>query len=109
MFYLAGAAVGGAAAGAYVAWAIAARFDRIAALTGRADLETHVLAVLCAAGFLIAFPLGAAAGMLLAAAGIRLAERLRRIRAAGNGADAGVSWVNARRTAAAKDRSDEST
>ena len=107
MFYLAGAAVGGAAAGAYVAWAIAARFDRIAALTGRADLETHVLAVLCAAGFLIAFPLGAAAGMLVAAAGIRLAERLRRVRAAGNGADGGVSWVNARRTAAAKDRGDE--
>ena len=102
--YIIGAVFGGGLAGGYVAWAVAARFDRIAALTGRADLEANVLVVLCAAGFLLAFPLGAAAGLLAAGAGNRLAHYLRRRRGGGTdgGAD-GTSWVT-RRAGAADDR-----
>ncbi len=62
LFYIICGAVGGAAAGGYVAWAIASRFARIAELNDRAIVEPHVLVALCVAGGLIAFPLGAAAG-----------------------------------------------
>ena len=103
--YIIGAVIGGGLAGGYVAWAIAARFDRIAALTGRADLEANVLVVLCAAGFLLAFPLGAAAGLLAAGVGNRLAHYLRRRRGSddGDGAADGTSWVT-RRAGVADDR-----
>ena len=104
--YIIGAALGGGLAGGYVAWAIAARFDRIAALTGRADLEANVLVVLCAAGFLLAFPLGAAAGLLAAGAGNRLAHYLRRRRGGDGGAGDGTSWVT-RRAGAADDHSSD--
>ena len=104
IWYIIGAALGGGLAGAYVVWAIAARFDRIAALTGRADLETHILVVLCAAGFLLAFPLGASAGLLVAVVGNRLADYVRRRRAGGDARD-GTSWVTRRTDAdAAGDR-----
>lgn len=96
MFYVIGAALCGCAAGGYVAWAIAARFARISELTGRAIVEPHVLIVLCVAGALIAFPLGAAAGLLVVALSNRLVDYLRR---AGGGADSEhSSWV-ARRAA----------
>ena len=96
IFYIVGAALCGFAAGGYVVWAIVARFARIAQLTDRAAVEPHILVVLCAAGALLAFPLGAAAGLLAVAAANRLVEHLRR---AGDGRDSDRnSWVT-RRTA----------
>ena len=70
-FYIIGAALCGGAAGGYVAWAIAARFAHIVALNERAIVELHVLIVLCAAGGLLAFTLGAA-GLVRVAVGSRL-------------------------------------
>ena len=91
MFYVIGAALCGCAAGGYVAWAIAARFARISELTDRAIVEPHILVVLCVAGALLAFPLGAAAGLSVVAAANRLIEYLRRAR---TGADSErSSWV----------------
>ena len=96
LVYILGAALCGSAAGIYVAWAIVSRFARIAELTDRAIVEPHVLVVLCVAGGLLAFPLGAAAGLLLVALMIRLFENLRRT---GRGSVSDRrSWVT-RRTA----------
>ena len=95
LFYIAGAALFGSAAGGYVAWAIYSRFARIAELTDRAIVEPHVLVVLCVAGGLLAFPLGAAAGMILVAVGSRMADHLRVPGISGNGSE-GRSWVNRR-------------
>ena len=93
LFYIAGAALFGSAAGGYVAWAIYSRFARIAELTDRAIVEPHILVVLCVAGGLLAFPLGAAAGLLVVALGSRLIEYLRRT----GGADSErSSWVSRR-------------
>ncbi len=103
LFYIFGAALCGSAAGGYVAWAIASRFVRIAELTDRAIVEPHVLIVLCVAGALLAFPLGAAAGLLVVALAIRGVEYLRRL---GRGAESDRrSWVTRRSTA--DDRSGE--
>ena len=90
--YIAGAALFGAAAGGYVAWAIAMRFVRIAELNERAIIEPHILVVLCTAGGLLAFPLGAAAGLVLVAVALRLREALRRARVPETEGD-GQSWV----------------
>ena len=95
LFYIAGAALFGSAAGGYVAWAIYSRFARIAELTDRAIVEPHILVVLCVAGGLLAFPLGAAAGMILVAVGSRMADHLRVPGRSGNGSE-GRSWVNRR-------------
>ena len=95
LFYIAGAALFGSAAGGYVAWAIYSRFARIAELTDRSIVEPHVLVVLCVAGGLLAFPLGAAAGMILVAIGSRMAEHLRVSGGSGDGSE-GESWVNRR-------------
>lgn len=95
LLYIIGAAIGGGAAGGYVAWAIAARFAHIAALTDRAIVEPHILIVLCAAGGLLAFPLGAAAGLVLVAILNRAAFTLRRSRPAAGRADT-RSWVTRR-------------
>lgn len=96
MFYLLGAAICGSAAGGYVAWAIASRFARIAELNDRAIVEPHVLIVLCVAGGLLAFPLGAAAGLLAVTFLIRLVEYVRR--AGGGGKSERNSWVTRRPT-----------
>jgi len=101
LFYIAGAALFGSAAGGYVAWAVYSRFARIAELTDRAIVEPHILVVLCVAGGLLAFPLGAAAGLLVVVLGNRLIEYLRR---SGSGRDSDSnSWVS--RRAAGDDRS----
>lgn len=92
-FYIIGAALCGSAAGGYVAWAIYARFARIADLNDRAIVEPHVLVVLCVAGGLLAFPLGAAAGLIAVALATRVFEYLRR--GSGGGSD-GESWVTRR-------------
>ena len=94
LLYIAGAALFGAAAGGYVAWAIYSRFARISELTDSAIIEPHVLIVLCTAGGLLAFPLGAAAGLVLVVVITRLVDHLRRsgVRA---GADS-TSWVTRR-------------
>ena len=94
IFYLIGAGLCGCAAGGYVAWAIAARFARIAELNDRAIVEPHVLIVLCVAGALLAFPLGAAAGLLIVAVANRLIEYLRRAGGGANSDDG--SWVTRR-------------
>ena len=91
LFYIICGAVGGAAAGGYVAWAIASRFARIAELNDRAIVEPHVLVVLCVAGGLIAFPLGAAAGLIIGAIANRMIDWLRRSRG-----DNESSWVTRR-------------
>ncbi len=91
LFYIICGAVGGAAAGGYVAWAIASRFARIAELNDRAIVEPHVLVVLCVAGGLIAFPLGAAAGLIIGAIANRMIDALRRTRGANES-----SWVTRR-------------
>ncbi|MCE2500688.1 MAG: hypothetical protein J4G13_07485 [Dehalococcoidia bacterium] len=91
LFYIICGAVGGAAAGGYVAWAIASRFARIAELNDRAIVEPHVLVVLCIAGGLIAFPLGAAAGLIIGAVANRMIDALRRSRG-----DNESSWVTRR-------------
>ena len=91
LFYIICGAVGGAAAGGYVAWAIASRFARIAELNDRAIVEPHVLVVLCVAGGLIAFPLGAAPGLIIGAIANRMIDALRRSRG-----DNESSWVTRR-------------
>lgn len=97
LFYVISAAVIGSAAGGYVAWAIASRFARIAELNDRAIVEPHVLVVLCVTGGLLAFPLGAAAGLFGAVVVNRAVESLRRSRGAGGETD-NVSWVTQRPT-----------
>ncbi len=94
LFYIFGAAICGSAAGGYVAWAIAARFARIAELNDRTIVEPHILVVLCVAGGLLAFPLGAAAGLL----GVALFNRgVDYIRRAGSGRNSErSSWVTRR-------------
>ena len=92
LFYIFCGAVGGAVAGGYVAWAIASRFARIAELNDRAIVEPHVLVVLCVAGGLLAFPLGAAAGLIIGAVVNRVFENVRRSR---GGSDES-SWVTQR-------------
>ena len=77
MIYTLGAAVCGSAAGGYVAWAIYSRFARIAELNDRAIVEPHVLVVLCVAGGLLAFPLGAAAGLIVVTLAMRFSDFLR--------------------------------
>ena len=91
LLYILSAAIVGSAAGEYVAWVIASRFARIAELNDRAIVEPHVLVVLCVAGGLLAFPLGAAAGLFAAVMVNRLADYLRRSRSGGGEAD-NVSW-----------------
>lgn len=95
LFYIIGAALCGSSAGGYVAWAIYARFAHIAQLNDRAMLEPHVLVVYCMAGGLLAFPLGAAAGLIAVALGSRAFEYLRRGSGTGGGSD-GESWVTRR-------------
>ena len=95
LFYIISSAVLGSAAGGYVAWAIASRFARIAELNDRAIVEPHVLVVLCVTGGLLAFPLGAAAGLFGAMLVNRVVEHLRRSQGAGGEAD-NVSWVTQR-------------
>ncbi|MDE2786265.1 MAG: hypothetical protein OXL37_06335 [Chloroflexota bacterium] len=97
LFYIISAAVVGGAAGGYVAWAIASRFARIAELNDRAIVEPHVLIVLCVAGGLLAFPLGAAAGLFGAVVVNRVVDYLRRSQGRGGEAD-NVSWVTQRPT-----------
>ena len=97
LFYAISAAAVGSAAGGYVAWAIASRFARIAELNDRAIVEPHVLVVLCAAGGLIAFPLGAAAGLFGAVVVNRVVDYLRRAQGGGGETD-NVSWVTQRPT-----------
>ena len=97
LFYIISAALVGSAAGGYVAWAIASRFARIAELNDRAIVEPHVLVVLCVTGGLLAFPLGAAAGLLGAVLINRVVESLRRSQGTGGDAD-NVSWVTQRPT-----------
>ncbi len=92
LFYVVGAALCGSAAGGYVSWAIYARFARIAELNDRAIVEPHILVVLCAAGGLLAFPLGAAAGLVAVALVTRVVDYLRR---SGGGTD-DESWVTRR-------------
>lgn len=95
LLYILCAAVGGFGAAGYVAWAIVARFSFIAALNGLERLETNVLVVLCAAFGLLAFPLGAAVGLLCAMALNWLAEYARRaLRSADD--DRHSSWVTRR-------------
>ena len=96
LIYIFGAALCGCAAGGYVAWAIYARFARIADLTDKAIIEPHILVVLCVAGGLLAFPLGAAAGLVAVAVANRLVEFLRRSRS-GRDSDRN-SWVTRRPT-----------
>ena len=94
LLYIIGAAICGCAAGGYVAWAIASRFARIAELNDRAIVEPHVLVVLCVAGALLAFPLGAAAGLVAVALLNRLVEYLRR--GGSGGGSERSSWVTRR-------------
>ena len=79
-----------------MAWAIASRFARISELNDRAIVEPHVLIVLCVAGGLLAFPLGAAAGLLAVTLLIRLVEYVRR--AGSGGKSERSSWVTRRPT-----------
>ena len=95
LFYVIGAALCGSAAGGYAAWAIYSRFARIAELNDRAIVEPHVLVVLCVAGGLLAFPLGAAAGLFAVALASRVFEYLRRGSGSDGGSD-GKSWVTRR-------------
>lgn len=95
LFYIVGAVLCGSGAGGYVAWAIYARFARIAELNDRALVEPHVLVVLCVAGGLLAFPLGAAGGMVMVALGSRAFEYARRSGSDGDGRE-GESWVTRR-------------
>ena len=95
LFYIIGAALCGSAAGGGVSWAIYARFARLAELNDRAMVEPHVLVVVCVAFGLLAFPLGAAAGMLVVALGSRVFEYLRRESSRDDGSD-GKSWVTRR-------------
>ena len=97
LFYVISAAVVGSAAAGYVAWAIASRFARIAELNDRAIVEPHVLVVLCVTGGILAFPLGAAAGLFGAVLINRAVESLRRAQGKGGKAD-NVSWVTQRPT-----------
>ena len=97
LLYIVCAAAGGLGAAGYVAWAIIARFSFIAALNGLERLETNVLVVLCAAFGLLAFPLGAAAGLLLAIAAQWLAEYIRRAFRSADSAEHS-SWVTRRST-----------
>ena len=97
LFYIISAALVGSAAGGYVAWAIASRFARIAELNDRAIVEPHVLIVLCIAGGVLAFPLGAAAGLFGAVVINRVLDYLRRSQGRGGEAD-NVSWVTQRPT-----------
>ncbi|MCY4555741.1 MAG: hypothetical protein OXF79_05060 [Chloroflexi bacterium] len=97
LFYIISAAVVGSAAAGYVAWAIASRFARIAELNDRAIVEPHVLVVLCVTGGILAFPLGAAAGLFGAVLINRAVESLRRTQGKGGKADK-VSWVTQRPT-----------
>lgn len=97
LFYIISAVLVGGAAGGYVAWAIASRFARIAELNDRAIVEPHVLVVLCITGGLLAFPLGAAVGLLSAVLVNRVVEHLRRSQGGGGEAD-NVSWVTQRPT-----------
>ena len=97
LFYIISAAGVGGAAGGYVAWAIASRFARIAELNDRAIVEPHVLIVLCVTGGLLAFPLGAAAGLFGAVLINRVVESLRRSQGGGGKTDK-VSWVTQRPT-----------
>ena len=97
LFYIISAAVVGSAAGGYVAWAIASRFARIAELNDRAIVEPHVLVVLCVTGGILAFPLGAAAGLFGAVLINRAVESLRRTQGKGGKTDK-VSWVTQRPT-----------
>ncbi len=95
LLYATGALICGSAAGGYVAWAIASRFARIAELNDRAIVEPHILVVLCIAGGMLAFPLGAAAGLGIVALCIRAVEALRRAGNPGTQSD-GNSWVTRR-------------
>ena len=95
LFYIIGAALCGSAAGGYVSWAIYSRFAHIAELNDRAIVEPHVLVVLCIAGGLLAFPLGAAAGLLAVTLAGRVLEYLRRGSGSGGESD-GESWVTRR-------------
>ena len=92
LYYILCGAIGGSIAGGYVAWAIASRFARIAELNDRAIVEPHVLVVLCVAGGFLAFPLGAAGGLILGAIANRMVEYFRR---AQGGRDES-SWVTRR-------------
>ena len=92
LFYILCGALGGAAAGGYVAWAIASQFAHIAALNDRAIVEPHVLVVLCIAGGLLAFPLGAAAGLVIGAIVNWIVDNFCR---SGRSRD-GSSWVTRR-------------
>ena len=92
--YIFGAAICGFAAAGYVAWAIASRFARIAELNDRAIVEPHILIVLCVAGGLLAFPLGAAAGLFVVVLSNRVIDYIRR---SGSGSDSErSSWVTRR-------------
>ena len=92
LFYIFCGAIGGSIAGGYVAWAIYSRFAHIAELNDRAIVEPHVLVVLCIAGGLLAFPLGAAAGLILGAILNRVIDYLRR----SQGGREESSWVTRR-------------
>ncbi len=96
-FYIVCAGLAGSAAGGYVAWAIASRFAHIAELNDRTIVEPHVLVVLCVAGGLLAFPLGAAAGLFVAVVVNRVMDYLRRTRTPGGETD-NASWVTRRPT-----------
>ncbi len=95
LIYTLGAALLGSAAGGYVAWAIYSRFARIAELNDRAIVEPHVLVVLCVAGGLLAFPLGAAAGLILVTLVMRLLDFARRASSRTSESDQ-QSWVGRR-------------
>ena len=96
LLYVVCAAAGGFGAAGYLIWAVIARFSFIAALNDRAQLETNVLVVLCAAIGLLAFPLGAAAGLLCAVAVNRLADYARRARRSSGDSRGHSSWVTRR-------------
>lgn len=96
LLYIVCAAAGGFGAAGYVAWAIIARFTFIAALNDLERLDTNVLVVLCAAFGLLAFPLGAAAGLLLALALNWLAESARRAFRSSDDSRGHNSWVTRR-------------
>jgi hypothetical protein len=95
LFYIICAAIGGSVAAGYVAWAIASRFARIAELNDRAIVEPHVLVVLCIAGGMLAFPLGAAAGLLFGILVNRVTDYVRRAGGSGDERD-NTSWVTTR-------------
>ena len=101
-FYVISGILGGLIVSVYITYLIFARFHRIALLNDRDDIQTGVLIVLGLGASLLAIPIGITLGVLVAAAGNRGLELLRRKRPTvltnppDQPAAQGASWVTRR-------------